>query len=135
MTLRPRPLLVGRDDLTEVSFQLLPSVEAGDPVVTDLFRDISRILCYGEPGGGQSIRLIPMAFRIDNYYRDMVDEFVVDLGGEQVENGHPVYCLLARLSAGLVDGKAFSDDFRLDSLDALGQVLGGLKRAVESQEE
>jgi hypothetical protein len=140
MARHPRPLLVQRDVLVAAS-QIAAGL-ADDPGedadlrqdVQELYEAISDVLMYDEPAD-RGIRLVPMSFRITNFYTDMTSEFVLDLGGEEIETDHPVRCLLARLAAELADNQSYSSDFRLDALDALNQVLAGLKSAVESQEE
>lgn len=96
------------------------------------FAQASYILLFQEHGadGKRSIRLIPMSFKVSGFYQDMVAELILDLGGEQVEADHPVFCVLARHAAKLVDDQSYSADFRIDALDALNAVLATLKRRV-----
>jgi hypothetical protein len=97
----------------------------------------SDILLHQEHGadGQRSIRLIPLSFKVAGFHQDMVSEFILDLGGEQVEAGHPVYCQLARLAAGLVDHQQYSFDFRWAAYEALNGVLASWKRAAADDDE
>lgn len=97
----------------------------------------SYILLHQQHGadGKRSIRLIPMSFRVIGFHRDMVEEYILDLGGEPVEAAHPVYCVLARHAAGLVDCQSYSFDFRWDALQALDGVLATLKATVDDDPE
>jgi hypothetical protein len=83
------------------------------------FARASDILTHQEHGAGgkRSIRLIPVSFKIIGFHKDMVEEFILDLGGEQVEADHPVFCVLAN-----------SFDFRWDSRQALDVVWPASKQ-------
>jgi hypothetical protein len=132
VTLNPRPLLVDRSDLTACAW-LAAAVADDDREpddvrqdVRDLLRDMTHVLLYGEPGGGRSIKLIPVGFRWPGFFVDMVAEFLVDLDDE-VKAERPAQVHLAQYAATLVDREGFSIDFRLDSLDALNVILASLR--------
>jgi hypothetical protein len=93
------------------------------------FARASDILTHQEHGAGgkRSIRLIPVSFKIIGFHKDMVEEFILDLGGEQVEADHPVFCVLARHAAKLADS-SYSFDFRWDSRQALDVVWPASKQ-------
>ena len=93
----------------------------------DLFFQLTELLLYQPSGatGRREIRLIPVGFKFAQFYTQMVDELVLDLGDQIADQ--PVRIALARKLAALVDDMLYSDDCRLDSLHALNQVLVSLR--------
>jgi len=138
----PKPakdLLVERDTMTQAAFVCHDVI--ADPNSTEerreaarkVFDDLDFWLCYSEAAGGpfdRVIKLMPAGMKWPGFYRDMVDEFLLDLGAEVVA-AHPGMVEIARHAASLADTDAYSLDFRLDALDSLNVVLAALKRAAE----
>jgi hypothetical protein len=94
------------------------------------FEEWNEILCHQTPDadGERSCRLVPVGMRWRNFYTDMVEELLLDLGDE-VTQQNPAYVVMGRLAARLVDNRSYATDFRLDALDALHQLIGSLKGA------
>jgi hypothetical protein len=84
--------------------------------------------------GERSIRLIPVGFGWPQFYTQMVDEFILDLG-EDVAAEEPAWVLLAKHWAALTDNALYSSDFRLDCFDVLNEILARLKQAAEDEDE
>jgi len=135
-------LILSRDDLVRAS-QVLGRVVDDDSQSDELRYDaadieflLSEVLCFQSHGadGERSIRLTPIGFGWPQFYGQMVDELLVDLG-EDVVAEQPARVLLAKHAAKLVDDALFSTDFRLDAYDALNQIPAGLKQAAEDDDD
>ncbi|MGO9284828.1 MAG: hypothetical protein ACLP75_18080 [Mycobacterium sp.] len=106
-----------------------------DDAAMQLFQ-LTELLCFwGKPGDGGAMRLVPTAFAWAEFYGDMVNELVSDLGGERVEREFPASVLIVRQVAAMVDNMLYSNDFRLEALDCLGVVIDSLRRVVASDDE
>lgn len=97
---------------------------------------LSEALCFQSHGadGQRSIRLPPIGFKWAGHYKQLVDEYLLDLGADIVAE-HPAQVLMARKAAKYTDDALYSSDFRLDAYDCLNQILAGLKGAAEDTEE
>jgi hypothetical protein len=140
--LTPKPardLLVERDTMTQAAFVCHDVI--ADPSSTEerrdaarkVFDDLNSWLRYSEAAGGRwdrVVKMMPAGMKWAGFYRDMLDEFLLDLGAEVVE-AHPALVEMARHAANLADTDGYSLDFRLDALDSLNVVLAALKRAAE----
>jgi hypothetical protein len=134
-------LVLHRESLVkadELAWAVIDDASAPDELLTDA-RDVefalSEALCYQSHGVDEcSIRLIPIGFKFPQFYTELVDKQLVDLG-EDVVAENPARVAIAKHAAKLVDDALFSADFRLDAYDALNQILAGLKRAAEEDDD
>jgi hypothetical protein len=71
------------------------------------------------------VRLVPLGFRIRNFYRDVVVRELLDRLPE-LESEQPCQVLMARQAAEICDCDSYSKDFRIESWKALEAVLKSL---------
>ncbi len=135
-------VIASRELLTRAAS--LACVVIDDETKSDEIRDdaqlqlywLTEVLCYwGKSPDGGALRLLPFGFSVPQFYGDMVNELVLDLGGEQVETEFPASVLIVRQVAAMVDNMLYSNDFRLEALDCLGVVVDSLRRVAADDDE
>src|SRR6516225_9301750 len=140
----PKPakdLLVERETMTQVAFVGAATID--DPATPEdrreaarkVYADVGFWLMYSEAAGGRFdrvVKLMPAGMKWPGFYRDMLDEYLLDLGAEVVEQ-HPALVEMARHAATLADEDSYSVDFRLDALGALNVVMGSLKGFADDE--
>ncbi|OMC44096.1 hypothetical protein A5745_16810 [Mycobacterium sp. IS-2888] len=131
------------DTLIEAS-ELLCRHIIDNPDIPDDVRDhanaiqfqLSEMLCYPSRAERQQpVRLIPYGFRIPQYFSELVDEFVLDLYGEEPTDIRSIRVMLARQSAKVVDDMLYSVDFRLQNLEVLNELLAHMKADADDDDE
>jgi hypothetical protein len=138
-----KELLIERDTMTEAAFLCIRTID--DPATPDdvreharnVFSDLNFWLAFSDARsypGERTIRMVPIGMHWPGFYAEMVEELLIDLGPKVVDD-QPARVALARHTAKLVDEQGFSTDYRLDSLDALNEVLASLKAAADEAEE
>lgn len=129
-------LVASRDMLTRVSVLACNVVD--DESQPNAVRDeaasvqfwLSEMLCYqNQPA--TPFRLIPVGMKVAQFFTHLVDELILDLGGELVEELWPAYCQMAPQAAKMAYDGLYSAEFRLDAYDAMNTVLAGLKRYID----
>jgi hypothetical protein len=136
-------LAIQRDTLNEASDLLCRYVIDNDELPDEVREQanfvqfaLSEIACYqpASAEGEREIRLVPIGFKWAQFYTHMVDEFVLDLYGEEPTDIRSIRVLLARQSAVVVDDMLYSTDFRLQNLDTLNEILASMKREAAEAE-
>ncbi len=133
-------LVVSRELLTRADSLACSVVD--DDTLSDDSRDdaeglhfaISELLLHWGHNPDQSVRLIPMGFELPQFYTQMAEKLLADLGGEHIEAQCPAYVAMARRSR-LVDNALYSDDFRVDALSSLNEVLACLNRRLADEDD
>jgi hypothetical protein len=138
----PKPIVLDRNDIVIAS--AMAWARADDERRPQESREHARefanklgdVLCYQEFGAapGDTVRLCPIGFRMPGCYVDMVENFLLDLGGEAAA-WSAVHVMVARMAAQYIDNDDYSTDFRLECLDSLNLILGSLKEYAECEAE
>jgi len=76
----------------------------------------------------QRIRLVPLAFRVRNFYTDVLSALVAQMS-PKAKDKHHLSLLMAEKAVKIIDTQNFSADMRLDARDALMVVLDGVPDA------
>lgn len=93
-----------------------------------MYQELSDYLLYHDGIDGKQVRLVPLGFRVKNFYRDIV---VAELLSRlpELESDQPVRVQMARQVAGICDSEFYSTDFRIEAWLALEAVLNSLEPA------
>jgi hypothetical protein len=126
-------LSVDRDELTRHAQFLVnvidnPNTDAAmREQAQQRFDELSDLLCYA---GGE----VPNVSVLFVYcgYREAVEQILPELPPEVLAE-QTLRVMLIRHAAELADTPAFSDDFRLDAVDSMNQILTSLKRCADAE--
>jgi hypothetical protein len=94
-----------------------------------LFKQCSEILLH-QNDPEKRVVLVPLSFRVTDFYRDMWVDFLTRLP-EEVVDDNPIHVAMGEQAADLVDDDSYSSQFRLEALEAFKTVMAGMEVAAQ----